>query len=223
MSISISKAQKQALNSGFDFGGESTTEFSVVNGIMEQYAEEFLKNISYFANNKKVVGSGDMLKNMQPEIVEENGSIFFRLRMVDYYDFPNEGVKGVKSSRNAPNSPYKYKNYGVPDSMRDSLKKYILSGKAKITSVRNDKALGIGLERKGVAFSQKKTLIDKQVDTLAYLIKRFGIKATDYFTDAFNKTFIGFEAKVFEAFESGIVITFDKIKIRDGNNKPGIS
>lgn len=217
MSINIRKAQNEALASGFDFGGDNITEFSVVNGVFEQYAEEFLKNISYFANNKKVVSSGDLLKNMVPEIVEGNGSIIFRLKMIDYYDFPNEGVKGVGSTRNAPKSPYKYRNYGVPQSMKDSLKKYIQSGKAKITSVMNDKALGKGGERKGLRFAGKKTLIDTQVATLGYLIKRFGIKSTNYFTDAFNKTFMDFEVKMFEAVESGIIITFENIKLRDGN------
>lgn len=217
MSINIRKAQNEALASGFDFGGDNITEFSVVNGVFEQYAEEFLKNISYFANNKKVVSSGDLLKNMVPEIVEGNGSIIFRLKMIDYYDFPNEGVKGLRSSKNAPKSPYKYRNYGVPQSMKDSLKKYIQSGKAKITSVMNDKALGKGGERKGLRFAGKKTLIDTQVATLGYLIKRFGIKTTNYFTDAFNKTFEDFEVKMFEAVESGIIITFENIKLRDGN------
>jgi len=217
MSINIRKAQNEALASGFDFGGDDITEFSVVNGVLEQYAEEFLKNISYFANNKKVVSSGDLLKNMVPESVEGNGSIIFRLKMIDYYDFPNEGVKGLRSSKNAPKSPYRYRNYGVPQSMKDSLKKYIQSGKAKITSVMNDKALGKGGERKGLRFAGKKTLIDTQVATLGYLIKRFGIKSTNYFTDAFNKTFEDFEVKMFEAVESGIIITFENIKLRDGN------
>ena len=217
MSINIRKAQNEALASGFDFGGENITEFSVVSTALEQYAEEFLKNISYFANNKKVVSSGDLLKNMVPEIVEGNGSIIFRLKMIDYYDFPNEGVKGLKSSKNAPKSPYRYRNYGVPQSMADSLKKYIQSGKAKITSVMNDKALGKGVEKKGLRFAGKKTLIDTQVATLGYLIKRFGIKTTNYFTDAFNKTFEDFEVKMFEAVESGIIITFENIKLRDGN------
>jgi len=217
MSINISKAQRDALNSGMDFGGDNITEFGVVDSMMEQYAEEFLKNISYFANNKKVVGSGEMLNSMEPEIVQENGSIFFRLKMIDYYDYPNQGVKGKASFANAPKSPYKYKNYGVPDSMKASLKKYILSGKAKISSVRNDKALGVGLERKGLKNMDKKSLIDTQVDTMGYLIKRFGIKATNYFSLAFDKTFLGFETKVFEALESGIVITFDKIRLKDGN------
>jgi len=217
MSINIRKAQNEALASGFDFGGDNITEFTVVNSVLEQYAAEFLKNISYYANNKKVVSSGDLINSMVPEIVEGNGSIVFRLKMIDYYDFPNEGVKGLRSSKNAPKSPYKYRNYGVPQSMKDSLKKYIQSGKAKITSVMNDKALGKGGERKGLRFAGKKTLIDTQVATLGYLIKRFGIKSTNYFTDAFNKTFEDFEVKMFEAVESGIIITFENIKLRDGN------
>jgi len=217
MSINIRKAQNEALASGFDFGGDNITEFTVVNSVLEQYAAEFLKNISYYANNKKVVSSGDLINSMVPEIIEGNGSIVFRLKMIDYYDFPNEGVKGLRSSKNAPKSPYRYRNYGVPQSMKDSLKKYIQSGKAKITSVMNDKALGKGGERKGLRFAGKKTLIDTQVATLGYLIKRFGIKSTNYFTDAFNKTFEDFEVKMFEAVESGIIITFENIKLRDGN------
>jgi len=213
MSTNINKAQADFLREGGDFGGTDIVEFGVVANLLEQYGAELLTNISYFGNNKGVVGSGDLLSSMVPELTEENGIDIFRLRMLDYYDYPNEGVKGVASSSNAPSSPYQYRNYGVPASMKDSLKKYILSGKAKITSVRNDKALGKGGEKIGVAFSNK-TLIDKQVDTLAYLIKRFGIKKTNYFTDAFNKTFQTFEVDMVEAAGRDIVITFNRLNKR---------
>jgi hypothetical protein len=213
MSININKAQADFLSSGGDFGGSDIVEFGVVASLLEQYGAELLTNISYFGNNKGVVGSGDLLNSMVPELTEENGVDIFRLRMLDYYDYPNEGVRGVASSSNAPSSPYQYRNYGVPLSMKDSLKKYILSGKAKIQSVKNDKALGKGGEKIGVAFSNK-TLIDKQVDTLAYLIKRFGIKKTNYFTDAFNKTFQSFEVDMVEAAGRDIVITFNRLNKR---------
>jgi hypothetical protein len=213
MSININKAQADFLSSGGDFGGSDIVEFGVVASLLEQYGAELLTNISYFGNNKGVVGSGDLLDSMVPELTEENGIDIFRLRMLDYYDYPNEGVRGVASSSNAPSSPYQYRNYGVPSSMKDSLKKYILSGKAKIQSVKNDKALGKGGEKIGVAFNNK-TLIDKQVDTLAYLIKRFGIKKTNYFTDAFNKTFKTFEVDMVEAAGRDIVITFNRLNNR---------
>lgn len=214
MSININKAQADFLREGGDFGGTDIVEFGVVAGMLEQYGAELLTNISYFGNNKGVVGSGDLLSSMVPEITEDNGVTTFRLRMLDYYDYPNEGVKGVNSSSNAPGSPYQYRNYGMSSEGRASLKKYILSGKAKITSVKNDKALGKGGEKIGVAFSNKKALIDQQVDTLAYLIKRFGIKKTNYFTDAFNKTFKSFEVDMVEAAGRDIVITFNRLNNR---------
>jgi hypothetical protein len=217
MSINISKAQKEALSSGYDFGGENLMEFNAVNSVLEQYGAELLKNISKFGNNKGVVGSGDLLSNIIPEIVEQNGVTTFTLRMLDYFDYPNEGVKGVDSSKNAPRSPYQYKNYGMSDEGRASLKRYILSGKAKITSVMNDKALGKGGEKIGVRFANKKSLEEKQVETLAYLIKRFGIKTTNYFTDAFNKTFETFEVSIAEAVGTDILITFERINKRNGN------
>lgn len=217
MSISISKAQKAALDSGYDFGGENLMEFNAVNSILEQYGAELLKNINKFGNNKGVVGSGELLSNLIPEIVEQDGVTTFTLRMLDYYDYPNQGVKGVDSSKNAPKSDYQYKNYGMSESGRASLKKYIQSGKAKITSVMNDKALGKGGEKIGVSFASKKTLIDKQVETLAYLIKRFGIKTTNYFTDAFNKTFENFEISVAEAVGTDILITFERINLNKSN------
>lgn len=214
MSININKAQADFLREGGDLGGTDIVEFGVVASMLEQYGAELLTNISYFGNNKGVVGSGDLLSSMVPELTEENGVDIFRLRMLDYYDYPNEGVKGVDSSSNAPGSPYQYRNYGMSSEGRDSLKKYILSGKAKITSVRNDKALGKGGEKIGVAFSKSKSLIDQQVDTLAYLIKRFGIKKTNYFTDAFNKTFKTFEVDMVEAAGRDIVITFNRLNKR---------
>jgi hypothetical protein len=214
MSININKAQADFLREGGDLGGTDIVEFGVVAGMLEQYGAELLTNISYFGNNKGVVGSGDLLSSMVPEITEDNGITTFRLRMLDYYDYPNEGVKGVNSSSNAPKSPYQYRNYGMSSEGRASLKKYILSGKAKITSVKNDKALGKGGEKIGVAFSNKKALIDQQVDTLAYLIKRFGIKKTNYFTDAFNKTFKTFEVDMVEAAGRDIVITFNRLNNR---------
>jgi hypothetical protein len=214
MSININKAQADFLREGGDFGGTDIVEFGVVAGVLQQYGAELLTNISYFGNERGVVGSGDLLNNMIPEELNENGVDIFRLRMYDYYDYPNQGVKGVNSSSNAPGSPYQYRNYGMSSEGRTSLKKYILSGKAKVASVQNDKALGIGGEKKGVSFSKSKTLIDKQVDTLAYLIKRFGIKKTNYFTDAFNKTFKSFEVDMVEAAGRDIVITFNRLNNR---------
>jgi uncharacterized protein YlzI (FlbEa/FlbD family) len=219
MPINITQSQKINLDNGF-IGSAGTFNFKEVtnqiNALLIERAEIFKDEWQNQLNSKKIVASGD-IQEVDYEVVEDANSVVLNISFPYYAKFVDEGVKGVKSTTNAPKSPYRYRNYGVPQSMKDSLKKYIQSGKAKITSVMNDKALGKGGERKGLRFAGKKTLIDTQVATLGYLIKRFGIKSTNYFTDAFNKTFEDFEVKMFEAVESGIIITFENIKLRDGN------
>ena len=184
--------------------GEGKDEFTFANTIFAEYGNKFLLNLAKSANDKKVVASGNLLNQTKFEV---EGNVM-RIIVPDYYDFPNEGVRGVKSSKNAPTSPYKYKTYGMSDEGRASIRQYIQSGRAKISTVTKtkDKALGIGLEKK------KLSLIDAQTNQLVYLIKRFGIKKTNYFTDALNATFgKDFELKMSEAFGKQIVFTLEKL------------
>jgi hypothetical protein len=114
-------------------------------------------------------------------------------------------VKGVRSSKNAPNSPYQFKNYGMSADGRKSIRDYIESGRAKIRSVKQDKALGIGTERKS------KSLIDVQTDTLIYLIKKYGIKATNYFTKTIEQSQKDIQVLMAEAIGKDFVLKF-KVK-----------
>lgn len=212
MSINISKAQKKALSELEGLASGDIAEFSIVSGVLEQYSALLQTNIAKYADDRKVVGSGDLLKSMAGEIERSPGVEIFRLRMLGYYDYPNQGVKGVDSSRNAPSSPYQYRHYRMSPEGYDSLKRYISSGKAKISSVRKDVALGIGLEKKGLRSGNKKSPLDKQAETLGYMIKKFGIKATNYFNLAFEETFKDFEVVMSEAVGEDIVLTFESIK-----------
>jgi len=205
MPSNIGSVQRSTIGSGFlDSVGEGKDEFTFVNTVFEEYGKQFLLNLSKSANDKKVVASGNLLSQTKFEV---EGNVM-RIILPDYYDYPNEGVRGVKSSKNAPTSPYKYKTYGMSDEGRASIRQYIQSGRAKISTVikTKDKALGIGLEKK------KLSLIDAQTNQLVYLIKRFGIKKTNYFTDALNATFgKDFELKMSEAFGKEIVFTLEKL------------
>ncbi len=205
MSINISKAQAAALSELDSFGEDrpnAPVALSVTEKILVQYGAEFKLELALQMNRAKVTASGKLEDSIIPEIID---GTTLQIRMLDYYDFPNKGVKGVRSSRNAPHSPYKYKNYGMSADGRKSIKNYIRSGRAKISSTSGDKARGIGLERKGVS------LLDVQTNTLVYLIKAFGIKTTKYFDKAFDKVFKDFELVVAEAVGRDIVVTLDRI------------
>jgi hypothetical protein len=203
MPISFSKAQSRAL----DKIGSSRDEFEffVASNILEQYGAEFKAELERIMKERQISASGDLADSINPQV--DNDGKRLTITMLDYYDFVNEGVKGVKSSKNASTSPYKFKNYGMNAEGRASIKNYILSGKAKVRSTGGDKARGIGLERKGVQLSQKKSLIDRQVDTLIYNIKKYGIKKTDYFTDAFEKVFANWEQDMAEAFGEDVALS----------------
>lgn len=163
--------------------------------IFADYADEFLQEIRQQLNKKQINASGDLERKIQP-IVYDNGT-GFEIRMLDYYDFINKGVKGVKSSRNAPNSPYKYKNYGMSVEGRANIKKYIESGNAKV-SIKQKQT--VGYENKNIS------LIDAQVNTMVYNIKKYGIKQTGYFDAAVEKVFKNFSKNISQAIGRQIAI-----------------
>lgn len=214
MPISIAQAQSKALSSGvLDTAGESRDGFivfTVSENILEQYGIEFMKNLGKFANQKKVVDTGKLLSDSFWKVTDDNT---LQIWLPDYFDYPNEGVQGVKSLKNAPGSPYKFKSYGMSSEGRANIKSYIQRGRAKINTVlkSNDKALGIGREKKHLS------LIDAQTNTLVYLIKRQGIKKTEYFNKALAATFEDFAQTMSEAIGQDIIISLEKLN-RNGNN-----
>ena len=206
MSINIGKAQAEAL-AGLGSLGESRTnepvKLTVLEKILVQYASAFQLELEDNLDNRKITASGRLRDSIIPEIDEDG--MGFKIRMLNYFDYPNKGVKGVLSSTNAPTSPYQYKTFGMNREGRKSISDYVLSGRAKIRNVRNDKAVGIGIERKGVS------ALDSKINTLIYLIKAYGIKTTNYFDDAFNKVFKDFAVTAADAVGRDIVITIQRL------------
>ena len=174
MPISLAKAREQAQGRAISkLGTTNEFEYFVASNILEQYGTEFKAELERLMKERQISASGELADSINP-LVDNDGKRL-TITMLDYYDFVNEGVKGVKSSKNASTSPYKFKNYGMNAEGRASIKNYILSGKAKVTDKKTMGRTVLGLERKGVQFAKKKSLIDRQVDTLIYNIKKYGI------------------------------------------------
>lgn len=212
MPTNLRKAQQDAISSGFlnVVGADKNTfEIYVASNLLEQYGIEFAAVLADNINFKGISSSGALADNIFPSVSSDGMTL--TVKVLDYYDFVNEGVRGVKSSKNAPGSPYKYKNYGMSPDGRKSIRQYIQSGKAKVSSTMNDKARGIGLERKGVRAAEKKSLIDRQVDNMIYMIKRFGIKKTNYFTDTVKQVFADFEVQMGEALGYDVKINLESL------------
>jgi hypothetical protein len=181
--------------------GESTTAFEtfVADTVLKQYAEDFVTAIRKNIKDRQVVASGQLESNI--EIIPDETGKNIKITMLDYFDYPNEGVKGVKSSKNAQNSPYQFKSlYTMSPEGRAKIKDYIQSGRAKISDTSKTK-VKVGLETK------KKSLIDMQTDQLIYLIKKYGIKRTRYFDDAFDTVFGTFAEDMAKAYGQDVAFS----------------
>jgi len=205
MPISLNAARSKAIGK---IGTKGEFELFVASNILEQYGVAFKTELENLMKQRQISASGELADSINPVVDNEGKRL--TITMLDYYDFVNEGVQGWYSSKNASTSPYSYKRKAKTNSngqFQASIKQYILSGKAKVRNTGSDKARGIGLERKGVQFAKKKSLIDRQVDTLIYNIKKYGIKKTDYFTDAFEKVFANWEQDIAEAIGEDVALS----------------
>jgi len=203
MPISISQAQAKADKEGWlDYINEDkpTENFGLAFGAAYEYLSLFMEVLADYAERKGVVASGNLLRDFNIEEYK-NG---FKLYLNDYFDYPNEGVRGKRSSKNAPNSKYRFKTFGMSNEGRASLREYIESGKATIRSTENDKARGIGREQRGL------DALTTNVNTLAYLIKAYGIKTTNYFNDAVKDVFNDFEVTMADVIGREIVFNIQK-------------
>jgi hypothetical protein len=204
MPISISAAQNKAIQSGIlDKETQGGVAFGTVTNVLEQYAVLFEENLRIVSNEVNNVASGKLLDSFEFQVTNDGNTLL--LYLADYFDYTNVGVKGVRSSRNAPSSPYQYKNYGMSQEGRRSIRSYIESGKAKITTVQRQGLRATNREKKQLS------LIDLKTQTLIYMIKRYGIKATRYLDKTIAMTFKDLGEKLGEAVASDISYTVNTL------------
>jgi hypothetical protein len=89
----------------------------------------------------------------------------------DYWDFVNQGVKGVFNKSKAPNSDYSFKNLGVSPDMLASFKEYIARTGSR------------GLKKQSLIRKNKKKqadIITKEAMSMAVATKIGGIKPMNF-------------------------------------------
>ena len=92
-----------------------------------------------------------------------------------YWEFVNDGVKGVFNQSKAPSSKFSFKNLGVPPDMLKSFKDYIArtgsKGLRKQTLIRKNK-------------KKQANLIEKEAMSMAVATKIGGIKPMNFYEPA---------------------------------------
>jgi hypothetical protein len=175
-----------------------------LNSLLDYYGLLALKNINSKIIDNAVINSGEMGKTMYYEITDDNNVDTISIYIKDYYRFVDKGVKGKMFDKNAPRSPYRFKTLtGMSPKGRESIKSLITSGRAKVRAITKSVSK---TESKGLSHKGKRSLIDTQTDTLIYLIKKHGIKATNFFKEGFEETFKTLQKDLAEALSTDIAI-----------------
>jgi hypothetical protein len=198
--------QKTVLENGFlrSTGDEGFTE-----ALAEEIGALLLERVEIFkdawvdiVNKKKIVASGDIEKNLKYYLVEKPNAVELNIEFVKYATFVDRGVKGVKSSRNAPDSPYQFKNYGMSEDGRKSLRKWLTSGKAKFRASDVKKYGAVRTEKKFKKISET----DQRLNTLIYNIKKYGIKKRNFINPVVQKMLNGFEKELADTIGKTVII-----------------
>ena len=141
---------------------------SNVDKVLDTFGKKVVQTARGILNAKGRNASGDLGSSLGYFIkVYPGGAVDMSFVAEGYAKFVDKGVKGSKSSAKAPNSPYKYTTKQPPSGVID--KWAVRKG---IQGVRDKK--GRFIPRKSLVFS------------IARNIKLYGVKPSNFFTDAFN-------------------------------------
>lgn len=199
MAKSIAQRQKVVIENGFlqSTGTESFSLIDVndVGALLLERGELFKDEWIKIINQKKIIASGNIESSLKFYLKNEPESATLFIEFPYYAKFVDRGVKGVKSSKNAPESPYQFKNYGMSAEGRESLKKWMSSAKAKVSSRDVKKYGAFRSESKFKKISEA----DSKLNTLIYNIKKYGIKKRNFITPVIEKSFQGFEQELADA------------------------
>jgi hypothetical protein len=135
-------------------------------------------------NRLKKNASGNLNKSIKGYYKVSKNSFQLSFEMEDYGTFQDLGVKGSKSSRKAPNSPYKMGTGSAPKGIFKT-------------------AINAWVVRKGIAprDAQGKFIDRKQLNyRIRKSIYETGLKTTNFFTEPFETAFKRLPDEVVEAY-----------------------
>jgi hypothetical protein len=183
----MTKAQHEAVDSGFidmntlDAGDYAPIDLSDIKNTLVAIAAAYVGLLHENATTKDVNSSGDMIENIKPTEVEttENG-YSIGITAPDYATYQDEGVNGWKVNRG---SRFQFNTKGTREGtlMYNSLKQWV---NREGLSARNVKQGVTRRERRGMKMQSIET---KTILAVAAGIKRSGLKATHFWSDATNE------------------------------------
>ena len=167
-----------------------------VNKVLEKFAERVITESRKNLSRNKINASKDLYKSLDYDLKVMPNSIALSLLMEDYGKFIDKGVKGVKSSKKAPRSPYSYK-VGTKN-VKPPANKLLTWVKRKRGAYRkrNDKSTAFAVQN---------------------IIYNYGIKTTNFFTRPFELAYKRLPDELVEAYGLDLENFIEFTLKEDGN------
>jgi len=136
--------------------------------VLNAFGKKVVQSARGILNAKGKNASGDLGSSLGYVVhVYPSGAIEMDFVGAGYADLVDKGVQGSISNAKAPRSPYKYTNKQPPSGVID---KWVV--RKGLRSARDEK--GRFIKRKSLVFM------------IARSVKLYGVKPSNFFTDAFN-------------------------------------
>ena len=193
---SFSRRQQQVINNKIiDLNSDLASDYTTFNGkaletALYNIAVEFINSAVDNLHAADRVASGGLLESIKPsEIVVMGKKMTINISVLDYYKFIDKGVRGWQSGEPG-DSPYAFKAPAGKSGKKSSemvtaIRKWLIKEglKAKATS-KNPKHAISSRE------SRRQKITDTATSTaimIAGMVRRHGLKKTNFWTDAEEK------------------------------------
>lgn len=183
MAVSFSRQQAKLLKDGFlDNIGQSKSdevfELDNVAAVLYEFAADFETEAIQILHQKNAVASGNLEKSFNVNVRFANNVYTLTIKLADYFDFVNKGVKGLEGG---PNSPYSFKSKYPSKKMALAILLWLRRNRNRVVNIKKATSK---LERKGRALARKVNKSD-DLKGMAYAmsagIKKHGLKKTGFF------------------------------------------
>jgi hypothetical protein len=190
--------------------GFEPLDLSDIEKVLFEYAAEFQKMASRQLRRANKISTGKLEDSISFEVTETDAGFELALKVLDYYKFVDQGVRGAGANSKNNTSPYKYRDKMPP--IKEILKWIKKKGSLKASAEDQKRGLSKAQKSSRVLRATAKKLKPK---TLAFLIARKiqqrGLPYTGFWERSFEQTFKGLDVKLAEVTGLNIRTNFDEL------------